>query len=321
MSAALNPRPRAIAFLSDCADMVPLASVFKRLYPTLEVRWGDDLGRREDIEVAVCWFPPAGELASLPNLRCIQSVGAGIEHILADPQLPDALPLFRILDPHMAAGMSAYVSWAVIHRQRDLPAFLEAQAQAHWREPQVTPPQLHRVGIAGYGTLGQACARVLVALGYQVRGWSRSAKDDPVPGVEQFVGADRLDDFLAGCQTLVCLLPLTEQTRGFLGRDTFARLPQGAHVINVGRGDHLVEADLLQALDSGHLGAATLDAFSVEPLPADSPLWRHPRISITPHIATRTSFATIATQTLENFAQVVAGSPPSARQVSAQRGY
>ncbi len=179
-------------------------------------------------------------------------------------------------------------------------------------------PAQHRVGIAGLGTLGMACAEALAVIGYQVRGWSRTEKS--APGIATFHGADQLDDFLAGCDTLICLLPLTSATRGFLGADLFSRLPRGAHLINVGRGEHLVEADLLQALATGQLGCATLDAFIDEPLPQGHPFWAHPAILVTPHIATRTSGEVIAQQALANLASLERGVRPD-NAVDLERGY
>lgn len=309
-----------VALLSSAISVQYLANAFETAQPGIDVRMGADLGPLEDIDVAVCWFPPHGRLAQFPNLQLVQSLAAGVDHILADPDLPRHLPLCRIVDHTMAAGMKAYVSWAVVQRHRGMKAYVASSDAAKWEEQPVVSPRRHRVGIAGLGTLGLACAEALATIGYPVRGWSRSAKDDLPEGVTGFHGADQLDDFLSGCDTLVCLLPLTPQTQGFLNAALFAKLPRGAHLINVGRGDHLVEADLLPALASGQLSAATLDAFSVEPLPQDHPFWGHPRILITPHIATRTDRLVIAQQTLANLATVRRGERPL-NQIDLERGY
>lgn len=316
----MTPRTPTIALLSASDDMTPMAQAWQTLYPDHDLRLADDLGAQEEIDAAVCWFPPAGLLARLPQLRLIQSVGAGIEHLLDDPELPADVPLFRIVDPQMAAGMAAYVTWAVTNAQRGLDECARAQQEQRWASVQVRAPHTHRVGIAGLGELGVQCARALRALGYPVVGWSRSAKSDLPEGVQSFVGPSQLPAFLAQCDTLVCLLPLTEQTHGLLDATLFEQLPPGAHLINVGRGDHLVEADLLQALASGQLSQATLDTFSVEPLPAAHPFWSHPRIRITPHIATRTAVEVIAAQTLENLASLTTETP-SPRRVHLARGY
>lgn len=315
--------PLTIAFLSSNLDFSYLLPAFRAQFPQAQLRLGQDLGPLEDIDAAVCWCPPEGLLARLPRLRLIQSVGAGIDHITADPALPDR-PVCRIIDPDMGQGMTAYVTWAVIQRQRHMGAYLRSAAARRWEEQPVQPPRQHRVGIAGLGTLGLACAQALLAIGYSVRGWSRTPKHDAKPdqpaGLQAFHGAAGLADFLAGCDTLVCLLPLTDDTRGLLNRELFRQLPRGAHLINVGRGDHLVEADLLEALAEGWLGAATLDALSQEPLPPQHPFWADPRILITPHIATRTAPAVIARQTADNLARIDAGRGAEVA-VDLQRGY
>lgn len=312
--------PPCVALLSSVLDMSYLVPAFRAAAPGLDLRVGPDLGALDEIDAAVCWVPPPGLLAAMPKLRLVQSLGAGIDHLRSDPDLPSGPTVCRIVDTAMAGSMTAYVTWAVIQHQRSMGAYLASAAARQWQEQPIVAPSRHRVGIAGLGRLGIASARALQAVGYSVRGWSRSAKTDLPEGVDAFHGQDGLDAFLAGCDALVCLLPLTAQTQGFLCADLFARLPRGAHLINVGRGSHLVEADLLRALDEGTLGAATLDAFQHEPLPAEHPFWRHPRIVVTPHVAARTDSATIARQTLDNLAQLRRGQRPAVA-VDPARGY
>ena len=317
------PAPLTIAFLSSNLDFSYLLPAFQTQFPQARLRLGTELGPLEDIDAAVCWYPPEGLLARLPRLRLIQSVGAGIDHITADPALPE-VPVCRIIDPDMGQGMTAYVTWAVIQHQRHMGAYLRSAAARRWEEQPVQPPRQHRVGIAGLGTLGLACAEALLNIGYSVRGWSRTPKrntQSELPaGLQAFHGEAGQAEFLAGCDTLVCLLPLTEDTRGILGQPLFNQLPRGAHLINVGRGAHLVEADLLAAPASGQLAAATLDALTQEPLPPEHPFWADPRILITPHIATRTDPAVIARQTADNLALVDAGRAAEVA-VDLQRGY
>lgn len=298
-----------LALISATIDMRYLVPAFEAACPGIGLRIWPDLGDVAGIDAAVCWEPPPRVIATLPNLKLIQSLAAGIDHLVRDPSLPTDIPLCRIVDSQMATGMAAYVAWAVVHGQRHMGAYLAQQRTGEWREQPVQHPPQHRVGIAGFGALGQACARTLLSIGYAVRGWKRSASEVPadLAGVTLFHGDAQLADFLSGCDTLVCLLPLTEATRNRIDARFLAALPRGAHLINVGRGDHVVDADLLTALDCGQLGAATLDAFRIEPLPADHPFWRHPRITLTPHIATRTPAAAIAKQTLANLAAIHAG--------------
>lgn len=304
--APLAPPP-VIALLSSTVDMAFLRPAFEAQCPGVQLRLLPDLGDVATIEAACCWQAPLGLLATLPNLRLVQSAAAGIDHLTRDPALPAGVPLCRIVDPVMASGMAAYVAWAVVQHQRQMGTYLQQATQARWQTHPVQPTAQHRVGIAGLGVMGQACASVLLALGYSVRAWRRSAGGTAPAGVQVFSGDGERAAFLAGCDTLVNLLPLTPQTRGLLDAALLAQLPAGAHLVNVGRGEHLVEADLLAALASGHLAAATLDTVAQEPLPAEHPFWRHPQITVTPHIATRSHPAAIARQTLANVAAVRAG--------------
>ena len=303
-------RPPCVALLSRVLDMRYLVPAFQALRPDIAWRTVDNLGKPEDIDAAVCWLPPAGLLRTLPNLRLIQSIGAGVDHIYADPGIPLGVPVCRIAETGMADGMTTYVTWAVINHHRHFPDYVRNHAQGLWRESPIVPPSAHRVAIAGLGRLGLKAASALAALGYPVSGWSRTPKPDLPEGVTGYHGTDGLPALLANADTLVCLLPLTGETRGFLNATTFSQLPKGAHVINAARGEHLDAQALLNALDTGQLSYATLDATPEEPLPADHVLWRHPRVLVTPHIATRTPAAAIAAQTLENLNLVLCGKRP-----------
>jgi len=318
MNQPMNDTP-TIALLSSVINMDYLLPALRAACPGATLRTQPELGPLQAIDAVVCWEPPHGLIAQMPNLQLVQSLGAGVDHILGDPTLPD-VPVCRIVDPDMASGMQAYVVWAVTHQQRHMSAYLASATQRRWDAYPINPPRQHRVGIAGLGTLGLACAQALQAIGYAVRGWSRSAKAELPAGLQYFHGDAQRAEFLAGCDTLVCLLPLTPQTVGVLNAELFAQLPRGAQLINVGRGDHLVEADLLAALASGQLASATLDALSVEPLPPSHPFWDQPNILITPHIATRTQTSVIAQQTLANLAHVRAGRAAEVA-IDRQRGY
>lgn len=295
----------AIALLSEQLDMRYLIESVKHYFPNADIYLKDVVNDTlpEDldcIDIAICWQPPHGVLAQCRNIKLIQSIAAGIDHITADPNLPQK-PLCRIIDSNMASGMAAYVCWAVTQHHRQIASILENSKQHEWIEPQVTPASQYTVGIAGLGMLGLHCAKALSAIGYQVKGWSRHDKDDLPPYIRHFTGKDNLASFLDGCNALVCLLPLTDETENFLSGKVFNLLEKNAHVINVGRGKHLVEEDLITALDAGQLGYATLDAFIQEPLPKEHPFWAHKKIQVTPHIATRTHMSVIAHQTFQNY--------------------
>ncbi|GGF44422.1 glyoxylate/hydroxypyruvate reductase A [Aliidongia dinghuensis] len=302
-------RPSVVALASTAIDMRYLLPSFAAAGSGLDLRLGPDWGALDEIDAVLCWHPPHGLAARLPRLRLVHSIAAGVDHITADPTLPADVPVCRVIDPDMASGMVSYVAWAVAHRHRHFDRYLERQRQSVWEESPIVPSRLHRVGIAGMGVLGRAVGAALATLGYDVAGWSRSAKTDLPAGVLGYHGAEELMAFLGRSDTLVCLLPLTEETRGFLAADLFRALPKGAHLVNVGRGAHLVDADLIAALDENHLSAATLDAFTEEPLPGDHPFWHHPRIVVTPHIATRTAPSVVVAQLLDNLARLEAGAP------------
>jgi glyoxylate/hydroxypyruvate reductase len=275
--------------------------------PELEVRIWPDVGDPDEIEIALVWRPPPGELARYRNLRAILSLGAGIDGLVADPDLPD-VPLARMVDPSLTRTMTEYVLLAVLRHHREFDRFERTQRAREWAY--AFPPQAadRRVGIMGLGELGAAAARQLVGHGFHVLGWSRSPKT--IEGVVSYAGRSELHAFLHRTEILVCLLPLTADTLGILDAATFAELPHGAFVINVARGQHLVENDLLQALDSGHLAGATLDVFRTEPLPPDSPLWSHSRVLVTPHVASYSVPATAADGVAANVRRVLAGEPP-----------
>jgi len=240
----------------------------------------------DGFEYLMMWRPVPGLVAALPRLKAIFSFGAGVERLLAHPEIPAGIPIVRMVEPGLTEGMAQYVLWQVLRHHRRIWELEAAQAEARWA-PHLYPAAWERkVGILGLGHLGQAAAGLLTALDFPVRGWSQSRKQ--VPGVESFAGRAELPAFLAGLDILICLLPLTPDTAGILNADLFARLARGAALINAGRGGHLVEADLIPALSSGQLAAASLDVFATEPLPAAHPFWSHPRIFVTPHNASDT---------------------------------
>jgi glyoxylate/hydroxypyruvate reductase A len=285
--------------------------------PELDFRIWPEVGDPAAIDLALVWQPPPGELARYPNLRAILSLGAGIDGLLAQQGLPD-VPIARMVDPSFTRTMTEYVVLATLRHHRQFDHFEREQRAARWSY--AFPPQAadRRVGVMGLGVLGSAAAASLAAHGFPVAGWSREMRQ--LPGIESFAGRAGLPAFLARTDILVCLLPLTRDTAGILNAATFAGLPRGACLINVARGAHLVEADLIAALDSGQLAGATLDVFREEPLPAANPLWRHPKVLITPHIASYASPRTAAAGVAANIRRARAGQP-LLHQVDRARGY
>lgn len=272
----------------------------------------------ETIDWAVVWKPPPGTLGRLTNLRCVFSLGAGVDNVLADGSFPTGVPLSRVVDPYLTAGMSEYVVLHVLAAHRDLPRSDAAQREGRWDHFFVARANETRVGILGLGELGLDAARKLMPFGYRIASWTLTRKSEP--GVESFAGLDELPAFLARTQILVCLLPLTPETRGILNATTLAQLPRGVRLINAARGAHVVDAELIAALDRGHIDFATLDVFDPEPLPESSPLWRHPRVRITPHTASLTDARSVALAMVESMARIRRGAPPL-NLVDISRGY
>jgi glyoxylate/hydroxypyruvate reductase A len=262
-------------------------------------------GFQDPIDVALIANPPAGTLAKLGGARLIQSMWMGVEKLLADPGYPKGVPLARLIDPGMVAAMTETVLAHVLDWHRHHYYYRSLQAEPRWHRVRQFLASDRTVGILGLGELGGEAARKLLGLGFNVAGLSRRTKN--IPGVKAFTN---LESLLPECDVLVCLLPLTAQTRGILNAKTFAAMKPKGCLINLARGGHLVEKDLLAALDSGHLRHAYLDVFDTEPLPAAHPFWRHPGISVTPHSAALTEPRTAVAKVAENVERVRRGETP-----------
>jgi phosphoglycerate dehydrogenase-like enzyme len=258
-----------------------------------------------EVEALLAFRLPPGLAGRFPALRFVACTGAGADDMLAAADLPAHVPIVRAVDPMQGQRMAQYVALMVLRWHRQLPRLEAQHRDAIWKRPAPLPESDHAIGVMGYGSIGARVVDVLARLGYPVATWTRTAH--AVPGVECFAGAEGLAPFLARTRILVCTLPLTAATRGLLAAPLFAALPRGAYVINVARGALLAEADLVAAIDGGQLAGAALDVFATEPLPADSPLWRHPAILCTPHIAAVPRSDVVAAQILENLRRARAG--------------
>lgn len=248
---------------------------------------GQDEYAPGDIDYALGFRPPPGFFKTLPNVKAIFSLGAGVDGFLADPEFPKQIPLVRFVDHTMSREMSHYAVLHTLLHHRNQRMLDAAQGEKQWCQsflPRRTEDT--RVGILGLGEIGTMAGERLRDLDFPVAGWSRTRKN--VKGIESFAGSDELAAFLGRSDILVCLLPLTSETRHILNAKTFAQLPANAFVINAARGGHLVEGDLIASIDSGHLAGAALDVFETEPLPQTSPLWAHSKITVTPHVAAMT---------------------------------
>jgi glyoxylate/hydroxypyruvate reductase A len=245
-------------------------------------------------------------------------MGAGVDNILSDPDLPAGVPITRIVDVSMARSMSEYVVMSVLNYCRNTRFFKDRETEEVWQPIISRLAEKETIGILGLGQLGLDAARKLMALGFKVAGWRRS--DLLLEGISTFCGRDQFAAFLAESRILINMLPLTPETENILNRDTFGHLPQGAYLINVARGEHLVEADLLAAIASGQLSGACLDVFRTEPLPEKHPFWKQPAITVTPHIASLTNPAAVIPQIMENYRRVKVGQAVLNR-VDCNRGY
>jgi glyoxylate/hydroxypyruvate reductase len=308
--------------VSKCLDLRGyLGPQFAREADRIEIVSHPHDGPGTDVRLAVAWHPPDDAFERYPNLQAVCSIGAGVDNILACPSLRADVDVIRVIDPAQAQMMSGFVAWHVIGHQRRFATYQAQQREQRWQRLGLGMRRALDVpvGILGFGEIGRRVAADLALLGFPVMAWSRTAKSMP-HGVRGFDGADGLDAMLGQTEVLVNLLPLTPETRGILNRRTFARMYRGGYLIQVGRGEHLIEADLLAALDSGQLAGAALDVFAVEPLAPHHPFWRHPRIMVTPHDACEVSVEAIGATFRATAEAIRAGRRPP-HSVDRARGY
>lgn len=295
-----------------------LVELFASQVPGNTFHLWPEIGDPAAVEYAVAWKPPPGELAKLPKLKAILSFAAGIDHLASDPALPRHIPVVRAVSEASCLTMSGFCISQVLRYQHRLALYESFQRQGLWK--QVPPHDMSdtKVGVLGMGVLGADLAERLQALGFAVNGWARSPRD--FAGVTMFHGVDGLLPCVAASNVVVCLLPLTAETRGILDAKAFAAMPKDGYVINVARGLHVVTADLIAAIDNGHLEGATLDVVDPEPLPPESPLWRHPKIVVTPHTSGRMSNQRVALNLVAMLREVLSGKP-LANVVDWSKGY
>jgi glyoxylate/hydroxypyruvate reductase A len=298
----------AILLSTKAATMQDWRAALLAVDPSLDIRLFPDVGDPAGIEAAVCWTQhDMAELRRYPNLKLIVSMGAGVDHLLRQPGPPPGVPVARLKDARLTQGMTEWVLLNVLRFHRQDPEYRAQQAARVWNELPAPDTHQRRVGILGLGELGSAAARAIRALEFPVMGWTRNPRS--LDGVETFHGASGLDAMLARTDILVCLLPLTPDTRGVINARTLALLPRGAFVINAARGGHVVAPDLLAALASGHVAGAALDVFEPEPLPAEHAFWSHPKVLVWPHAASITIPASAAPQVVENLQRAREGRP------------
>ena len=268
-----------------------------RQLPDLDIRIWPDNGDPAEVEYLAFMRPDFDVIPALPNLKAMFSRSAGVEAFIHHPKLPK-VPMGKIEPSGGDPMMTEYTVMHVLRLHREMPKYQEAQANKEWLRTTIMRPEQRRVGFLGLGLMAKAPALILKQLGFPVSGWVRNPRAEP--DITMFHGWDQFEPFMRQTDIAVCLLPLTRETEGILGAKTFAMMPRGSMVINIGRGGHVVERDLIEALDSGQLSYAALDALKPEPLPPTSPLWDHPKVTVMPHVARRPTVAQLAAEIARN---------------------
>ena len=297
----------AIVLMFKSQDFATWRGLCAEHLPGVELRNWPDVGDAGEIDVALAWKASEGALKTLPNLRLVYSLGQGVDHLFLHGDLPAGVQVCRLVDDSMQRQMTAYVVGAALRHLCRMEGYAALQAEHRWQPLEPYDPGETRIGVLGLGALGGDVARKLVTFGFQVSGWSRTAKD--IAGVDGYAGHAALADFLGPCDVVCCLLPLTGDTRGILDAAAFSAMKPGAYLINSARGGHVVEDDLLAALASGHIAGATLDVFQTEPLPDASPFWDHPKVVVTPHSSSVTLARSCIDQIAENYRRLQDGRP------------
>ena len=297
----------SIAIICPNRDMEEWVAAFEAQAPSLKVEVWPEISDPEGVKFALCWKHPDGVLQQFPNLKCISSLGAGVEHLLNDPTLPPDIPLVRIVDADLKQSMAEYVMLGVLEHFRRFKEYRRQQELGEWIALPIPHSSSVNIGIMGCGALGRYVSEKLSDFGFTVSCWSRSTKK--IKNITTYSGNDELNTFLGKANILVCMLPLTSETENILNAQLFNQVSPGTYLINVARGGHLVESDLLSAIDSGKLSGALLDVVKEEPLATQHPFRTHKKITITPHIASITNPETAVAQVLENYRRVLAGEP------------
>ncbi|WP_170574911.1 2-hydroxyacid dehydrogenase [Ruegeria atlantica] len=298
----------AILFNAKVSSIEAWQSALSEALPGQEFRLFPDVGAKHEIEYALVWDHPKGDLATYPNLRAIFLIGAGADHLLADKTLPDGIPIVRLVDDVSVRDMTHYTVFWVLFHHRQFGTFMDNQRNAEWTRVVAPPPNQRRIGFLGLGHMGSHAAMVLSEMGFDVSGWSRSQKD--LAGINCYTGDGGFVRVLGSSDILINMLPLTPETNGVLNANAFALLPRSAFLINLGRGAAIHQASLLEALDSGQLAGAALDVFEVEPLPKSHPFWSHPKIYVTPHIGGPTQEESAIKTVVANIKAVELGNMP-----------
>lgn len=313
--------PIEMVALCDAHDLAEMFRPhFDEQAPWIKLRRPREVEAPEKVAYALGYRPDPERLKDYPNLRLICSVAAGVEALLRQPHMPDATIISRLCDEEQAAMMAGFAVWHVIWHQRGMARYLQQRRDRVWDSFNKAPPSRMRVGVLGFGLMGKAVAKVLQGLGYPVSALVRSTPDETPKGIRLRAGSEGLAQIATESDILINVLPLTAETEGLLAAPFFGQMKKGAYLINLGRGQHLNEGDLIAALDQGQLSGASLDVFEREPLPQNSPLWDHPEVLITPHVASECDDAKVVSFAIAEIERFQAGQPLVGR-VDRNKGY
>ena len=290
-------------------DMDVWSSSLQEAMPEMDVRVYPDEGNVNEIEYAVVWKHPRGILKQYPNLKAILSLGAGVDHVISDPELPDGLPIVRLVDKKLTHEMILHSLHWVLHFHSDQYQYRIQQQNREWIQQSSVQSEDRTIGIMGLGNIGKAIGESLVNLDFKVVGWGARPKNS-LGAIEYYYGHEQLSKFLSETDILINVLPLTENTINLLTKSELVYLPKGSFIINIGRGGIINEDDLLSVLDEGHITAAALDVFAEEPLPENNSLWDHPSVYVTPHIAGQSNPSSAAKTIAENIRLIEMGESP-----------
>ncbi|MCC5942444.1 MAG: glyoxylate/hydroxypyruvate reductase A [Balneolaceae bacterium] len=307
----------SLLLVSPNRNTKPFVEAIHKIDPNIDIEVWPTVEKPERIQFAVAWNHPKHLFDKFPNLRVISSMGAGVDHLMSDDSIPSGITFTRLVGPSLSGQMCDYVLTSVLNIIRNTEIYYQQQKRGEWKTHQPLQKRDITVGVLGLGALGSSVAGRLIENGFSVNGWAATKKEKD--GVNTFSG-EELDDFLAATNIVVCLLPLTEKTDGILDLALFKKLKQPAYVINAARGAHLVDEDLIYALDTGIISHASLDVFSEEPLPGSHPFWGREKITITPHIASLTDPDEIAELLVENYKRLLSGMP-LLYEVDRKKGY
>ena len=290
-------------------DMDVWSNGLKETMPEMDVRVYPDEGDVNEVEYAVVWKHPRGILNKYPNLKAILSLGAGVDHIISDPELPEGLPIVRLVDKKLTHEMCLHSLHWVLHFHSDQYLYRIQQQSREWIQQSSVQSEDRTIGIMGLGNIGKAIGDSLINLDFKVVGWGSRPKES-LGDIEYYYGHEQLADFLSQTDVLINVLPLTEDTKNILTKIELAFLPKGSFIINIGRGGIINESDLLTSLDSGHITAVALDVFAQEPLPENNSLWDHPSVYVTPHIAGQSNPGSAAQTIADNIRLIEKGETP-----------